>query len=341
MYSLNHRARVLGSLLALTTLVTSAQSSAEPDENAKKSARESMAKGRKARDQGDLTSALESFTEADDIMHVPTTALEVGKTQAALGTLVEADATLRRIASLPAEPDDPPAFGKARAAAAELERDVAARTPLLRFSATPVRLRPPELTVDGTVLDGKAWLNGYRVNPGHHAITAESSGTRIERAVDVTEHQSEDVSFDFGPALETNAKVSEEPLPPVSTDRDSRSPPGAVRTYFVYGLSALALGSAGTGIAFGAVGRSRKHDLEALCAPNCTSDQVASVRSMYTLANVSFAISAASAVSALILYAVGPSHASPAFAENHAAASLAVHLQAGRASTGLTLDGKF
>jgi hypothetical protein len=334
------RARTFASLLCLASLVVSARSSAEPDENAKKSARESMANGRKAREEGDLPAALRNFTEADGIMHVPTTALEVAKTQAALGSLVEAEATLNRIALVPAAPNEPVAFGKARTAAAELERDVLQRTPLLRFSATPARLSVPALTVDGAVLDKKAWLEGYHVNPGHHAVVAESGGNRIERAVDVVERQSEDISFDFTVALETSAKANEEPLP-VSSGRDSSTRGSEVKTYFVYGLSALALGSAGAGIAFGTIGKSRKHDLEGQCAPNCTSDQVGRVRSMYTLANVSFGVSAASAISALVLYAVSSAHSNSAMAEASSAAPLTVHWQAGPASTGVTFDGKF
>jgi hypothetical protein len=327
MYPLKkERARTFASLVALASFVVSAQSSAEPDENAKKSARESMTNGRKARDQGDLPAALRNFTEADGIMHVPTTALEVAKTQAALGSLVEAEATLNRIALVPAAPDEPAAFGKARTAAAELERDVLQRTPLLRFSATPARLSVPALTVDGAVLDKKAWLEGYHVNPGHHAVVAESGGNRIEHAVDVVERQSEDISFDFTVALETSAKANEEP-PPVSSGRDSSTRGSEVKTYFVYGLSALALGSAGAGIAFGPIGKSRKHDLEG--------------RSMYTLANFSFGVGAASAISALVLYGVSSAHSSSAMAEASSAAPLTVHWQAGPASTGVTFDGRF
>ena len=56
----------------------------------RETARALMREGRELRDSGDLASALKQFEAANGIMHVPTTELEVARTQAALGLLVEA-----------------------------------------------------------------------------------------------------------------------------------------------------------------------------------------------------------------------------------------------------------
>ena len=318
-------------------MLLSARAWAEPDESAKLAARDAMAKGRTARDHGDLHGALEYFSAADDIMHVPTTALEVAKTQAALARLVEAKATLDQIAAMPVAADEAEAFTKARSAAVQLQHEVTARTPSLLFSTTPAEPKELALRVDGNTLRAGQWAHGYPVNPGHHEIVAESAGKQIEREVDVGEHESTEIALDFGLAEESQAKPSPERAAPSPATDDGNSRLNTNRTY-VYGLSALALGGAAAGVTFGLVGKGRKHDLEHQCAPNCTSNDVARVRSMYTLANVSFAVSAASAISALILYAVSPSAAR---AEASATRSLRLSLQAGPAATGLTVDGRF
>src|SRR5262245_51869629 len=80
---------------------------AEPTPAEKETARALMAEGRDLRDANDLKSALKRFQAADSIMHVPTTGLEVARTEAALGLLVEARETLQRIARLPSDSSDP------------------------------------------------------------------------------------------------------------------------------------------------------------------------------------------------------------------------------------------
>ena len=63
----------------------------------RETARTLMQQGRELTAKGDLKEALKRFKGADDIMHVPTTGLEVARTQAPLGLLVEARDTIARI----------------------------------------------------------------------------------------------------------------------------------------------------------------------------------------------------------------------------------------------------
>src|SRR5689334_15630072 len=88
---------------------------ADPTAAEKETARALMAEGRDLRERGDSKSALKRFMAADALMHVPTTGLEVARTQVALGLLVEARETLRTVARLPEDPSDPPPFREARA----------------------------------------------------------------------------------------------------------------------------------------------------------------------------------------------------------------------------------
>src|SRR5260221_5508152 len=88
------------------TMVTQA-APAGPSAAEKETARSLMKAGRASRDKGDHKAALESFKAADAIMKVPTTGLEVGREQVALGLLVEARDTFLKIVRIPVEPKEP------------------------------------------------------------------------------------------------------------------------------------------------------------------------------------------------------------------------------------------
>ncbi len=341
-HSLTLRTRAFGTGLALValTITIASRASAEPNEDARKTARAAMAAGRQARDHGDLQTALKSFSRADEIMHVPTTALEVAKTQVSLGSLVEADATLRHIADTPAVGNEPEAYVRAREEAAAVEQDLSSRIPLLTFVVEPTQSTAPELTVDGTLLDSHAWTDGYAVNPGRHVIVASSGEVRLEKTADVPEKHVELVHFEF-PALDAARTPSATSATSAPLPLDRRSSGPSATLYTAYGLSGLALASAGAGVAFGLIGNSRKHDLEQQCAPSCTPDRVDRARSMYTLANVSFAVSASSAIAAIVLYAIEPSSRSTRASVQRSPKRFAVDVNAGTRAAGVIVNGSF
>src|ERR1700679_951302 len=112
-------------------LTLSARASAEPSAAERDTARGLMAEGRSDRENGDLQDALRAFLGADAIMHVPTTGLEVARTQAALGLLVEAWNTALRVSRTSARPGEPAPFHVARQAAVVLKGEMEARVPSL------------------------------------------------------------------------------------------------------------------------------------------------------------------------------------------------------------------
>ena len=73
-----------------------------------------MDEGRSLREHKDMRAALDWFQRADEIMHVPTTAYEVARTQAAMGLTVEALDTIARILHTPVGPHEPGPFGRAQ-----------------------------------------------------------------------------------------------------------------------------------------------------------------------------------------------------------------------------------
>src|SRR5579864_9454433 len=104
------RVRLVMAAAALGALFAADPARADPTAADRETARSLMQEARDLRDKGHMQDALKRFKAADDIMHVPTTGLEVAKTQASMGMLVEARDTVANIRKLPSSPTDPAPF---------------------------------------------------------------------------------------------------------------------------------------------------------------------------------------------------------------------------------------
>lgn len=129
---------VLGSatFLSLGTSVT--VSHAQPSSAAleRERARSLVHSGRDKRQSGQTAEALEDFKRAHAIMGLPTTGLEVAKTQIELGQLSEARETLLDVARTPSRPGDPPVFAHARSEAQALAETLATRIAAARAASS-------------------------------------------------------------------------------------------------------------------------------------------------------------------------------------------------------------
>lgn len=296
---------------------------ADPDDSAKERARELMTKGRKARAGADLAGALQSFSEADEIMHVPTTGLEVARALKDLGRLVDSAHALERLEALPAAAAEPDVFVKARRAAKDMKLELDARIPSLRISASPREASGTQLTLDGKPIDPNEAASGLRVDPGRHVATAERRGVVQQRIVQLTESGSADVAFDFGSARES--VPAPRPRPAKAT----------ARSYVVYGLTGFSVAAVGTGIGLAVWSTQRKASLERECSPHCSASEVTDLRIGYVAANVTTAVGVAAGLAALTVHFVGSSRRP---SKRDSARSLSVTAGAG---PGVTLLGTF
>lgn len=209
-------ARGLGLAAAL---LASRSAHAEPSAAQKETARTLMAEGRELREHQDLKAALERFQAADAIMGVPTTGFELARAQVDLKLLVEARATLRRIASLPVQDTEPAPFQEARAKAEALDAELEARIPSLSFVLDG--LAPGEtatVSVDGEPVAPAALSMAYRINPGRHRISATTARSYGEKELDIAERETSDVTL-----LLTRTKTPG-PAAATSEPRSSRIP---------------------------------------------------------------------------------------------------------------------
>lgn len=301
-YSYRGCRRSWRALVVCGALLCAAGAQAAPNETQRETARTLMAKGREERSRGELTSALKSFFEADAIMRVPTTTLAVAETQADLGLFVEARQTLQQMAAAPADEREP--FRRARERAAQLDQELARRLAHVQLELTPAPAGPVRVSIDGRLLVEQPPGAGYAINPGPHELTVEYRGRRAEQALVLVAGETRTVKLDV-------------PLPLVSPRREGASGDAGSRagsrfpasgtaqpTMPVFLLGGVAAGGLVSGITFGAVGRARKTSLESQCAPLCSQGSLNGVRNMYTFANISFAVSALSAIAASVTFLV-------------------------------------
>jgi len=155
------------------------------------------------------------------------------------------------------------------------------------------------ILIDGETV--KKELDGiaFAVNPGTHQFRFELEGAEpIEKQIVLQAGEKDRIiSVSFPPPVGAPSTAPAEPAhdvpaaPPVVEDTPHEgAKPGPLRRYaFVAGGVGVA-GIAGFAI-LGAVGRSKQSQLEASgCSPNCSPDEVGSVRTKYILADVSLGV---------------------------------------------------
>lgn len=242
-----------------------------------------MDEGKAHANAGDLSHALEAYSSAHELMHVPTTGIAVAKTQAALGKLVEARATAKEVAASPRADHEPPVFADARQKAKDLETELYGRIPTLQMDiqgGTPTRV-----TIDGAVILDAQLAEPIPVNPGDHAVLVTGSGG-FEKRFDVTVKEGEVRKIPI--EIPTSSAGPRRVLgdgPPPEEPHEGRS--GAA-TAMIYGGFGLAAVGAAVGAVTGAMTFSKASVLGPKCDNNkCAPSAKSDLDSANTLATVS------------------------------------------------------
>ena len=315
-------------LVALAVLFVSGLALAEPTAADKETARTLMAEARQKRDANDLKAALRSFQAADAIMHVPTTAYEVAKTESMLGMLVEARDLALTTARSAVKPGEPPPFAEARAASQKLADELEARIPSIRVVVK--NAENATVTIDGEVLPSVAIGLPRRLDPGSHAVIAKSGSSERRINVQVLEREAKEVPIDFyepqplvtpNPTTTTNETTTSTPTTSPSADTGGHKSP-----WLAIGITGLAVG--GVSVAIGAVtgtmSLSQTNDIiKNQCGggTNCPTSAQSSINSARTLATVSditFIAGGVVAAAGVVFIVLAATSKSP----SHAAAEL-------------------
>jgi len=263
---------------------------AQPDEASTAAARAFMAQGRSLRASKDLRAALDSFRSADAIMHVPTTALEVAKTQVALGWLIEAKKTVQDLLATESQDDEPPQFTQARFAASSLNAELSRRIPRVQIKVLGLAPRMSSTVwADGNLVDPDEYAR-HNFNPGKHTIVARAGAVEAKQFVEIEEGQVKDVVLDLG--MDT---------PDVSTPmRVEAPPPSTPKMVYVLGATA-GVSLAAAGVTY-YMERQKEQELKTVCSPRCTPDNIQQAKSLLLVSNISLAVGGVSAAAALVWY---------------------------------------
>jgi hypothetical protein len=293
-----HRSLLLFATLSITLVPLNAL--AEPDEGAKLVARELMSQGRDQREAHDFVAALESFSKADAIMHVPTTLLEVARAHADLGELLAALGALDQLARAPVSADDPAPFVRARSDGEALRTQIAARLPTLQvdLGGAP-EPNNAELWVDGAARP--ECVAGCHLDPGSHLVVAESRGARAEEQVQLREGETQPLELVFSPQLRNSVALSD--APETKTPEAVRHRPRLSHATLVLGVTSLA--SLGIGGVLGMSAISRRDDLERSCGNHCTPSAVQDVRRRAVLCDLALGVGVTTAALAAVSYVAG------------------------------------
>jgi len=306
----------LGAVAASLLLATAAH--AQPTAADREMARTMMDQGFELKRKGDLKEALKRFKAADEIMHVPTTALPLAQVQSDLGLLVEARDTLAgSLRRTPEKPNDPQPFKTARAEGEKLDASLAQRVPALTITLKDLPSGDtPALDVDGVEVPPDAVGLPRPVDPGHHVVKVKSKHSQGQAEVDVKEAEQKSLEV----PLTVFAEPEPEPQQQAASQQQSEEPAAPVKSHSPTVLTWIGIGLAGAGVATGAVtgvmSLNKKSDLQNEC-PNgiCGPDQHSDYQAANTFALVStigFAVAGAGAALAVVTLVVG--HEEPAAA---------------------------
>jgi hypothetical protein len=303
--------RLLAPSAALLLLSLARVAVAQPSAADRETARTLMDDGDRKTEARDDAGALRSYRAADGIMHVPSTGIEVAKTLARLGQLIEArDAALALIRLPRAEPEPPP-FVAARAEAERLAASLAARIPALALQVTGLAAgEAPVVRVDGEAVTPEALPLPRKANPGPHHVVASAAGREdVVRDVRLSEGQTAPVELAFGPALSA-APVA--PLPPAVLPSLPPESPPASRSPGVATWTSLGVGAAGlvVGTVVGVLELSRASTVKGQCqgnaCPASARGDLNDANTLATISDVAFGVGLAGAALGAVFYFTAP-----------------------------------
>jgi hypothetical protein len=296
----------------LAVALTSSGAHAEPTAADRETARQLMEDGRALRDKNDLKGALQRFKAADDIMHVPTTGLEVARTQVPLGLLVEARDTIARIRLIPAKANDPVQFKDARTKANQLDASLDGRVPRLTVVVHGAHAgQTLSVSIDGVPVPATVIGLPRTVDPEHHVVVAKTEDAEGRQDVDVREGETRSLDVTLVP---TGSPSMPNPRPGRMSDAPVVETPAVVETSHAPGVltytgGALAAAGLVVGAVTGVMSWSQTSSLSSTCpghvCPPASYSSYDSANSLATIATVSFAIGGVGACLAVISLVVG------------------------------------
>ena len=302
-----------------TAPLVSVPAHAEPTAADMETARDLFKQAKKLRDAGDVKGALEKFKAAHALAGTPITGVELGKTYAALGQLVEAREAFLEVGRMPPAPKESENAKAARAEAAKLEAEIALRIPSITVKLTGV----PEgatatVTIDGALIPAAAVGLPRKVNPGEHVIAAKvGDGKESSVEITVAEKESKDAPL-VVEAPKTTATATTIATPTTTTTTTNGGPPvlpvtkseRTLSPWFWVGIALTGVGVA-SGAVTGILSTSKASKVKSECnntdCPPSAQSDIDGAKATGTIATVSFIVAGVGATIAVVAFVTGGS----------------------------------
>ncbi|MBX3189980.1 MAG: hypothetical protein KF819_23345 [Labilithrix sp.] len=259
----------------------------EPTPADSETALELFKEGKALRDKGDNAAALEKLRAAHALVETPLTALELGRTYATTGKLLEARDVLLGVARMPLRKNESTKATEARTEAAELAAQLRPRLASLTVRPKGASDGPPKVSVDGVVIPPDAATVPRLLNPGPHVVVVEANGQRAQSEVTLAEGQSQEVEIEL-PAPSA-APVAASPLGPAPPPRTEKKISPLVYAGFGTAIVGIGVGTA-TGIMTLSTASTLKDTCRSGQCPPASQSDLDSASTTGTVSTVAFVI---------------------------------------------------
>lgn len=272
-------------LLSASVLAAPRAAWAQPAASAAdlETARELIVKGRELRDKGDLAGALEKLRAAHALAHTPITGIELARTHVALKQPLEARDVCLGIGRMPVTREETARSKEARDEAAKIAEEMRPKIASITVKVKAPADRAVVVKVDDVVVP-VAGLEGRKVNPGKHVVTARiDEGPEARATLELPEGGAKEIALEPEVPKTVAKKPDEGPLVPKPdewVEEKHLSP--LVPIGFAVGAAGVAVGSVA-----GILAISKKADLS--CGDNreCRDTAASDLTTARTMADVS------------------------------------------------------
>lgn len=277
--------------LILTLAGTAAAESTDAEKDA---ARILFTEGKELRDAGKLAPALERFTRAYQLAPTPITTVELARTHAMLGHLLEARRLYQSVDAMEKKVGESPKSLLARDEAKRLASETDKRIATIVLKPVPVDEKITSAAVDGKSIEVAALGAPIEIDPGKHVITVRTT-TEVSVTISAAEGDRDRIVTIDLPKAAPPPLVAPimRPLPP---DRPAMS--GTASTLRWIGLVSGGVGLV-VGVGAGALALSSASNVKSgcpgsVCGPSL-HDDLDATRRWATVSTIGFGVAAVGA----------------------------------------------
>ncbi len=267
-----------GACALAVVLAVSTPAFADPSPADVESAKAQYLEGIALREKGDEAGALVRFKAAFALVPTPITALEVGRSQLALGKILDGRDTLQKAARMPKVAGESAKADEARDEATKLADGAKAR--LATLAVTPVE--GASLVIDGMPIPRDAATVPRVVDPGHHVVELRTNDSEGRTEVDLRDGESGTVTVPMHPSMRPAVKLH--PL-----------------VFIGFGVGAVGLlTGAATGIGALVTASKLKTDCPNMVCPASSADTIDTSKTLGTVSTIAFIVGGVGVVGGIV-----------------------------------------